>query len=1800
MLAVVAHSLPMLQKMDDFVDLLDSGSGWSRSRITGLVVPLEVVSSSSGIKIAASRHRPSLIWGGGGLNTFPGGGMGRGTDPGAPLNRIVDKICLLNVKEKYLGQSQLAQAHCRVKPTTSTIMCPRSTRPDNIFNLCFNEITPTKPSVIVREPISALTPDGDRKLWVPRFPFSEDKFPRNWTPNIQSLKAPWLLSQRGLDYEDNKVDKAWCVKVLREYKWSGDVWMPLYIENEMARGNGRSPRKTTYQWHRPAHFLRTKIRELPRWESNPFRLGYHRSRQASRCRRSDTFTSRVVARTHAHVVQVPWPAARLTSSPPPPSLEGQMDLPRCPGSTAATASPRAPVMDMDSAAFNTLARFGLDTALTSLGTSSCNPRARASPSPIGRRRAVTQQVKAVHDKCLVGLSTAPRSPHATGSNPAGNRTRFAYSWETSSLTATPPRPPCVRRETKSRRSSSPVSAEIKEADPATGCVRGGKGRTVEKLAADRPRVHAGTCLCEKGDVTCPWVLRDDVRLLAIRPFPTTRWNAHDSLARESPLNVVATVGIPSYKSAPRPPPISNTSTFGGKLFPLSAPSHIWVGLFDLRSHRRRGSPSRGNSSDMLDRHQAKFFHVRCLTDTSQGSSESTRSLRRGIRSVISSSPRHGKSVYTTMTAKRNINKPNTRFHRLHGSTDTEELGVAQPSYVYQYVIRVLMRLIIVFMTFILAPWWEASKLTAQPPHCTAPRRSDDFPVLNELSTSIPRVCPNSPEEHTCAYMSPEVTSEYCPNCKGSTPFIQLRCKHYDIARSYAASDRHAACDLTCISGAHVPRLCCTTSTGHVGRLLALGVSMLNCHPPGSEFDSWFGRLLAGVKRHMLASSDFRGVKKSFHLRVPFSQDRSLESICECCKRTASLAHCPANALINVAEHLYAQMRNIFLLKNVNDKDSPRHLASAWLAVTCQSPLNFHGRGNFGTICTAGLERGQIKESGPKEPGAPGGGMESSSLYREQPLPAMRVKMKRRLDHIISKITEVEPPLVSRTPAICFSENGITCQRHFGKLFVNQRLGPEGASTNRTYSLARSNMHSTALRLKHCTPLRVGATRLQKCVLVSPVWLPRFLTLDAGVSAIATCELEIYGAWDGIARTPADAINSPGRTSRAGRGCKEFLASRLRYQPPGAGHEKKHLPAFPPAPRETGNSFCHCTLHQKLLKLTEVAPGFSQVGIVWDDALVGGFSQRSPVSPPLHSVSEEGLSSFGDKGMGSRSQAPTSRHCGFPFFPEQERRIHDSESRTRDSEPRQANRGGSADMAVAAILRVNEAVKFGAWRDYSRAETNSMHTCSVTRREVARDRQQPGQHARNKNDLQARCGVRSRVEVSRRVASASPRVCPAPTESLSYHDVSGGQFIDYWWLVEFQCRGSTHSHLTVWVKNHPNFETREGILMIDRACGVKYHLKIPICCDENTCTPVQSLAPSGDGALDARGNVALIATPRSLFSNTEGNKISSQAGASSPCFKQVMFAACRRACRMFQGRVFSCESACSGANPFIRDAHTARMNMQPHVRACDQYPPRHRRRPADYCNHMLMPPREKAGCLTPICGCRAWTRHSLWESLLFRARSGSAARQASVSRNSTYLLVNLFRSLAENCYVRNWSCINHGLEMPPPVIFQWIEIRGAFRADGRPRYVKLRRVFDLHVLINTPTCCASWEVTCMSRHKNILYMRKKRLKIYLKLHFLPTCILHAVVTDMDEPLKNFFGPKIVQLSPDINAPSSLAACASVEFGPPRGQHWLRPLTATPDVIQDGPVVWGRGPVLTSVKASNTRRDSSWRDRFLIAA
>ncbi|KAJ8877697.1 hypothetical protein PR048_022152 [Dryococelus australis] len=72
----------------------------------------------------------------------------------------------------------------------------------------------------------------------------------------------------------------------------------------------------------------------------------------------------------------------------------------------------------------------------------------------------------------------------------------------------------------------------------------------------------------------------------------------------------------------------------------------------------------------------------------------------------------------------------------------------------------------------------------------------------------------------------------------------------------------------------------------------------------------------------------------------------------------------------------------------------------------------------------------------------------------------------------------------------------------------------------------------------------------------------------------------------------------------------------------------------------------------------------------------------------------------------------------------------------------------------------------------------------------------------------------RLNALSKVSARSPSDAHRITRN---HYVFGGQVVDYWWRVEFQCRGSPRLHMVLWVKDRPNFETQEGIQMIERVC-----------------------------------------------------------------------------------------------------------------------------------------------------------------------------------------------------------------------------------------------------------------------------------------------------------------------------------------------------------------------------------------------
>lgn len=46
------------------------------------------------------------------------------------------------------------------------------------------------------------------------------------------------------------------------------------------------------------------------------------------------------------------------------------------------------------------------------------------------------------------------------------------------------------------------------------------------------------------------------------------------------------------------------------------------------------------------------------------------------------------------------------------------------------------------------------------------------------------------------------------------------------------------------------------------------------------------------------------------------------------------------------------------------------------------------------------------------------------------------------------------------------------------------------------------------------------------------------------------------------------------------------------------------------------------------------------------------------------------------------------------------------------------------------------------------------------------------------------------------------------------EIFGGKLEHFWWRVEFQNRGSPHVHLVVWIEDHPEFDSEEGIERID--------------------------------------------------------------------------------------------------------------------------------------------------------------------------------------------------------------------------------------------------------------------------------------------------------------------------------------------------------------------------------------------------
>ncbi|GFU35146.1 helitron_like_N domain-containing protein [Trichonephila clavipes] len=51
-----------------------------------------------------------------------------------------------------------------------------------------------------------------------------------------------------------------------------------------------------------------------------------------------------------------------------------------------------------------------------------------------------------------------------------------------------------------------------------------------------------------------------------------------------------------------------------------------------------------------------------------------------------------------------------------------------------------------------------------------------------------------------------------------------------------------------------------------------------------------------------------------------------------------------------------------------------------------------------------------------------------------------------------------------------------------------------------------------------------------------------------------------------------------------------------------------------------------------------------------------------------------------------------------------------------------------------------------------------------------------------------------------------------------HEVLGGQMKHFWWHIEYQNCGSPYFHMVMWFKNHPSFETEEGIRLFDQVAS----------------------------------------------------------------------------------------------------------------------------------------------------------------------------------------------------------------------------------------------------------------------------------------------------------------------------------------------------------------------------------------------
>ena len=60
--------------------------------------------------------------------------------------------------------------------------------------------------------------------------------------------------------------------------------------------------------------------------------------------------------------------------------------------------------------------------------------------------------------------------------------------------------------------------------------------------------------------------------------------------------------------------------------------------------------------------------------------------------------------------------------------------------------------------------------------------------------------------------------------------------------------------------------------------------------------------------------------------------------------------------------------------------------------------------------------------------------------------------------------------------------------------------------------------------------------------------------------------------------------------------------------------------------------------------------------------------------------------------------------------------------------------------------------------------------------------------------------------------------------LNNDQIFGGKITDFWWRTEFQNRGSPHIHMLIWVDNLPEFNTVEGVNLIEKTISCEVNTK----------------------------------------------------------------------------------------------------------------------------------------------------------------------------------------------------------------------------------------------------------------------------------------------------------------------------------------------------------------------------------------